>query len=87
MKVVIFYRPKSEKARSVEGYIREFFRRTGHKIEVIDIDSPEGVQKAELYDMVQQPAVLALADDGQLIQSWVGENLPLMDDVMGYITR
>lgn len=85
MKVVIIYRPKSEHALAVEDYLREFYRRTGHKIETIDIDSKEGLRMAGLYDIMQHPAILAMSNDGKLMQSWVGENLPLIDNVMGYM--
>lgn len=84
VKVVILYRPNSEFARSVEEYVREFKVRTGKDIEIIDVDSKEGATKAELYDTVQQPAVLAVSDDGQLLQSWIGENLPLINEVSAY---
>lgn len=87
MKLVILYRPRSEKARSVEEYVREFYRRTGHKIELLDVDSKQGSQTAQLYDIMQQPAVVALAEDGKLVQCWLGESMPLMDDVTGYLTR
>jgi hypothetical protein len=86
VKVVVIYRPKSEHARAVEDYLREFFRRTGHKIEAVDIDSKEGVQMAGLYDIMQHPAILAMSEDGKLVQCWIGESLPLIDDVMGYMS-
>jgi hypothetical protein len=84
MKVVILYRPNSEYARSVEEYVRELKLRTGKSVELVDVDSREGIQAAELYDSVQQPAVLALADDGHLLQSWIGEYLPLINEVSAY---
>lgn len=85
MKVIILYRPNSEYARSVEEFVQEFKVRTGKDIQIIDVDSKEGAEKAKLYDTVQQPAVLVISDDGQLIKSWIGENLPLINEVSGYI--
>jgi hypothetical protein len=54
-------------------------------LEVQDIDSVAGGHLAELYDVVQYPAFLVLADDGQLIKQWSGPYAPLMDDVLGYL--
>jgi hypothetical protein len=85
MKVLLLYRPKSEHARTVEEFVREFERRdASRKIEVVDIDSRDGTAMASLYDIMDQPAILVLADDGQLLQMWVGSQLPLMDEVAAY---
>ncbi len=81
----MLYRPKSEHARSVEEYVREFERReASRKVELLDIDSKEGTSLADLYAIVDQPAILVLANDGQLVQMWVGPQLPLMDEVAAF---
>jgi hypothetical protein len=85
MRVVILYRPNSEYARRVEEFVHEFERReTSRKIELIDYDSRTGTDMASLYGVMDQPAILALADDSQVLQMWVGPELPLMDDVAAY---
>src|SRR5262245_21788655 len=87
MKVLILYRPNSEYSRSVEEFIRDFkYQHEGDadKINVIDIDSRDGSATASLYDIMQNPAILALRDDGSLVKSWIGNQLPLMDEVAGY---
>lgn len=82
MKVVILYRPKSEHATNVEGFIRDFtYRNESGKIEPIDVDSRDGVALAELYGVMTYPAILALRDDGSVLKSWEGGTLPLMDEV------
>ena len=81
----MLYRPNSEYATMVEDYAREFEHRdASRKIELMDIDSRPGSDIAQLYDVVDQPAILALADDSQLLQLWQGPQLPLMDDVAAY---
>ena len=55
------------------------------KLEVVDLDSRDGAAMASLYDVMQHPAVLVLADDGQLIKAWTGETMPLMAEVAGYV--
>lgn len=88
MKILVLYRPESEYSRLVETFIRDFkyqHEADADKLEVLDVDSRDGTATASLYDVMQYPAVLVLADDGSLIKSWSGESLPLMDEVAGYI--
>jgi len=84
MKVTILYRERSEHARAVDEYLHEFTKRTGKTLELVDIDTVEGVQKARLYDIVKYPAVLATQSDGQMLKLWEGEPLPLINDVAVY---
>ena len=84
MRLVILYRPNSEHGRSVETFIQDYKYRHGSRIEIVDIDSRDGVATATLYDIVQYPAILALANDGSVLQVWQGEALPLMDEVASY---
>ena len=85
MKVVALYRQNSEHGRNVEEFIHEFSRRTSKEIEHIDIDSKEGSSAAELYDITEYPAILAIANDGSLQNMWIGEPLPLIDEVAAYL--
>lgn len=87
MKAVVLYRSKSEHGRAVEQYAREFERRTDRKLDLQEIDTREGAAVAELYDITQYPAIIATADDGQLQKIWLGEQLPLIDEVAGYILQ
>lgn len=70
MKVVILYRPNTEKERSVHEYTREFARQTGRSIELIDVDTVHGTSFAQLYDIMQFPTILVFRDDGNYIRSW-----------------
>lgn len=85
MKVVIFNKPASEYDSAVKEYLREFTHRTGKNLEVIDADSVEGIAKAELYDILQFPALAALRDDGNLQQAWTEfEKWPTMNELTYY---
>lgn len=85
MRVVILYRPRSEHSRTVETFVQDFKRRhETSRLEVLDIDSRDGGALASLYDIMQFPAILALADNGSLLHSWEGGTMPLMDDVLYY---
>lgn len=84
MKVVVLYRSNSEHEQRVLEFEREFERRSGHHLSLVDVNTRDGSATATLYDIMRYPAVLALADDGQVQQQWVGDSLPLMNEVMYY---
>lgn len=83
MQVVILYRPGSEHARKIEEYIADFQRfHPGSTLEALNVDSVEGSEKAQLYGVMEYPAILALKSDGQVQQQWAGvDSLPLMNDL------
>ncbi len=85
MRVIALFRPKSEHSRRIEEYITEFERfHPGMTIEVQNVDSIEGTATAQLYGVMEYPAILALANDGQMQQQWQGDGLPLMNDLAYY---
>lgn len=88
VKLVILYRPNSEHATEVESFVREFQRLhdVGRKLEMLSVSSREGAATASIYDVLDYPAILALADDGSVLNLWQGQPLPLMNEVAGYIT-
>lgn len=80
----MLYRPKSEFARGAEEFVREFRRRTDREIEILDIDTQEGSQMAQLYGVMDHPTFIAIANDGKLLQAWSGKPLPLMNELSAY---
>lgn len=81
----MLYRPDSMQSRAVEEFARDFSRQhTDRKLELVNVDTRDGYATASLYDVLRYPAVLALADDGQLVRDWQGESLPLMNEVAYY---
>ena len=85
MKLLILYRPNSEHGRIVEEFIHDF--KTTHqadKIEVLNIDTRDGIAMATLYDVMQYPAFLVIQTDGYAQKVWQGPSLPLMDEVASY---
>lgn len=86
MKVVVVYRSNSEHGRKTEEFIRDFSRRyPNHDLEALNIDSREGDALARLYDITTYPGILVVRDDGTASMVWQGENLPLIDEVVGYL--
>ncbi len=85
MKILILYRPESEHGRQVEEFVHEFQRRHGpRRLEILNLDSRDGIATATLYDIVQYPAILVIQDDGVIQKVWEGDALPLMDEVASY---
>jgi hypothetical protein len=87
MKLLALYRPDSEYSRAVEAFIRDFRYQHGglsNRLEVLDVDSREGVAMASLYDIMEHPALMVVGDDGSLVREWTGPSLPLMSEVAGY---
>lgn len=82
---MIFYKAKSDHARSVTDFLRDFERQTGHVIEEVDPDSRRGADLCRVYDIVEYPTVLATADDGQERNTWRGLPLPTINEVSYYV--
>lgn len=70
MKVTILNKPSGEMDTRVQEYATEFRRRTGKELELVDAESPGGVDLARLHDILNIPAILVREDDGRIIQSW-----------------
>ena len=87
MKIVILYRPDSEFARPVEEFAHDIERQQNVKPELMSLDTREGANMAQLYDIVQYPAILATRDSGEVLQIWAGSQLPLMNEVAAYANR
>jgi hypothetical protein len=85
MRVLILYRPNSEHGRVIEDFIRDYQARhqSGH-LEVLNIDTREGMATATLYDIMQYPAIMVIQTDGQVQKVWQGGSLPLMEEVASY---
>jgi hypothetical protein len=85
MRVVILYHPNQEFAGLAEDFKRDFeARHKDREIELVSLETIEGAEMAKLYDVVRYPAILAVADDGQLQKLWQDRPLPLIDEVSAY---
>jgi hypothetical protein len=88
MKVLVLYRPNSEFARRVEEFVHDLQRQHGideRHLQILDYDSREGSSTASLYDIMGQPVILVTNDDGSYVKHWEGADLPLQDEVAGYV--
>ncbi len=79
---MVLYRPGSDHARKVEDFARDFSQvYRDKKLDLVSLNTRDGASTATLYDVMQYPAVLALQDNGQVIQEWEGEMLPRVSEV------
>lgn len=88
MKVVVLYRPNSDHARDVETFVRDFQRQHdlgNSKVELVSVNTRDGAATASLYDILAYPAIMAIAEDGRVLNIWPGPQLPLMDEVASYM--
>jgi hypothetical protein len=69
----------------VREWLRDYERRGELEAEVFDPDTREGVGLITAYDLMNFPAILVLTDEGQVIHSWMGTPLPIVDEVRGYL--
>jgi hypothetical protein len=87
MKLLVIYRQNEEYSRALETFIHDFDHRhegLGRRMEVLNADTRDGSAMMSIYDIFDHPAILVLQDDGQVIHSWVGKDLPLLDEVASY---
>lgn len=85
--MLILYRPKSEHASLVDSFVRDFQHQheaVSKDLELLSVDTREGSEKAQMYDILAFPAILVTSNDGSVLNIWAGLPLPLMSEVAGY---
>ena len=68
--MIILHKLNAETDTQLQGYLRDFEQRTGKQIELMDVEGKEGVELAQIYDILQFPAILVREDMGELVQAW-----------------
>ncbi|HTK39810.1 MAG TPA: hypothetical protein VL362_03005 [Patescibacteria group bacterium] len=84
MRAVVIYKIESDHAREVLDYLRDYQRQTGRELEEVNPDSPAGIDFCRTYDIVEYPTIVALSDEGQLLNMWRGRPLPTINEVSYY---
>ena len=84
MRVICIYKDKEDYTRNVEEWLENFRRQTGYEIETMNPDKNTGF--CEAYDIVEYPTILALGGNGEVRESWRGRELPLINEVLFYLT-
>lgn len=87
MKTLLFYRPDSEHSTAVADYLREFTARTGKELPTVDVDSAQGIELCQLYDIVSYPTIIAIDSQGRELNRWQGDMLPQISEVSYYLQQ
>ena len=84
MPIVVVCPEGRDYTRSVEEYVRDYERRVGQKLQIIDPESRDGADFCRSYDIAEYPSVVALSADGSVLKMWKGTDLQLMNEVSYY---
>lgn len=85
MRVVVIYKEQNDYTRTVTDFLRDFEHQTGHELEIMDPDTPEGTLYCETYGIVEYPTIIATSDDGAMQNTWNGLPLPTISEVSYYV--
>lgn len=85
MKALALYHPNSERSRLFEEYVQRLQDSTQNSVDLLSLETREGAATASLYDVVQYPAIAVVDEAGRAHRVWQGEELPLVDEVLGYL--
>jgi hypothetical protein len=85
MKLIILYHPNSEGSRVLEEYAHEIEAEHSYKVDLMSLETRQGAALASLYDVVRYPAMVVVDDLGHPQKDWQGQQLPLKDEVFGYL--
>lgn len=84
MRLLVIYKNNTDYTREVTSYLRDFEHQTGHKIEEVNPDTPEGIHFCQTYGIVQYPTVISLTDNGIMQQTWPGLPMPTIMEISFY---
>lgn len=85
MNAFVVYKDKSDHAREVIDYLREFGRRTGRTPKIIDPETREGSAFCQTYDIVEYPTIIATDTQGSMQNMWRGLPLPTINELSYYV--
>ena len=87
MKAILLYNRQTPEERHMQDMQREL-KAAEVEVELLDADSPGGIQFAESHDIMGRPAVAILRADGSPVQIWQGslESLPPVNE-LAYLAR
>ena len=82
MTIYALYNKGTAAERVAADLVRRLQDEQRIEAELLDADSPRGIQLAESYDVMGRPALIVIKDDGAPVQVWQGEDsLPSPADV------
>jgi len=73
MIVYVIYNRDTPAQRQAEDMVKRL-EEAQLEVELLDADSPHGIQLVENYDIMDRPAVALVREDGSPVQIWQGES-------------
>jgi len=86
MRIVAAYKQFADYTREVDEWLDQFERRSGSEVERLDPDMPDGEMFCSSRDILQYPAIVVVDSEGKTYEMWMGTPLPMVDEVMGYVS-
>ena len=87
MRVLCLYRPNTDTERPVLELQMSLRRIYNSELELVSVDGVEGSRLAELYDIWQFPAFIAVDSSGTLLKSWSDGTVPLLNELIYYLQQ
>ena len=84
MKAYFFYRPNTDAYLSIDTFFKLLGDKQKSKLEIHNVDTREGDQLSQLYQIMAYPSIVIARDDGAQIRVWHGQ-LPLVEDLTIYL--
>ncbi len=83
MRVVIIWNEATDYASEVRSWLKDFEHDTGGTkiVESIDPETMEGESFCRTYDIVRYPTIIAVDNDGKVLEEWTGTPLPQIEQV------
>jgi hypothetical protein len=85
MRVVVVTKDNTDYERTVMDYLRDFEYQTGHELETMDPDTPDGVSFCTAYDIIDYPTIIAISNDSVMQMKWRGLPLPTISELSYYV--
>lgn len=82
----LLYNRDTPGQRAMEDMAKRLAKEEQVDAELVDADSPRGVQLAENYDILGRPALILVRTDGNPLGTWQGDEMPTMTDI-GYLAH
>lgn len=73
MQVTLLYTANTPADRQIDYLCRKLEEEERIEVKLLDADSRDGIALAELYEVMQRPAVLVTDGDGKLAAKWQAE--------------
>lgn len=84
---IIFLYNRATAGEGVATRLAERVKAEHAEVEMLDADSPRGIQISETHDILGRPAVMVLSNDGTPMQVWQGEDSLPSPSELAYYAR